>query len=166
MNIFITNSCPIKSAQDHCDVHNRKQIVEACQLLSSAHFKLDGKQVGMKPTHLWHPSAIWARQTKGNYLWLFEHFKALCNEYEYRTGKVHKSSEHLKNLSNPPVSIDSGGATEFIFVGPDEIRMKSLSCVHGAYRMYLKQKYHDWQTRLNKKQMPVSWGKRNQPDWI
>lgn len=166
MNIFITNACPIKSAQDHVNSHLVKQILESCQLLSTAHYVLDGKQVAYKPTHHNHPSAIWTRQSKGNYLWLFEHFKALCNEYTHRTGKVHKSSEWLEKLAIPPVSIDAGSITDFVFVGPQEIRMKSLSCVHGAYRMYLKQKYNDWTTRVDKKQMPVSWGIRQQPEWL
>lgn len=148
-------------------------IVESCQLLSVAHYILDGASVAMKPTHHNHPSAKWTRQSKGNYLWLFEHFKELCAEYTHRTGKVHKSSEWLEKLAIPPVSIDAGGMTEFVFVGksldkenPDEIRMKSLSCVHGAYRMYLKEKYNDWQTRQDKRQMAVSWGIRQQPGWM
>jgi len=63
MNIFVTDICPIKSAQDHCDVHNRKMIIEASQLLSTVHFELDGIQVGYKPTHRNHPSAVWTRST-------------------------------------------------------------------------------------------------------
>lgn len=166
MNIFITSACPVESAKDHCNVHVYKQIVESCQLLSGAHFKLDGKQVGMKPTHLNHPSAVWTQASKANYLWLFEHFKALCDEYEYRAGKVHKSVEHIKTLSKTPVSIDDKPLSDFVFVGPDEFRMKSLTCVHGAYKLYLKSKYQDWQVRTNKRQMPVSWGKRSVPEWM
>jgi hypothetical protein len=166
MNIFITNACPVQSAQDHVNAHLLKQILESAQLLSTAHVVLDGNQVAYKATHQNHPSAIWTRQSKANYLWLFEHFKALCDEYEYRTGKVHKSIEHLKTLSKTPVSIDHNPLSEFVFVGPDEFRMKSLTCVHGAYKLYLKNKYEEWQVRTNKRQMPVSWGKRNVPDWM
>ena len=79
MNIFITNACPVQSAQDHADVLLRKMCVEACQLLSTAHVVLDGKQVAYKATHQNHPSAVWCRQSKANYLWLFGHFKALCD---------------------------------------------------------------------------------------
>lgn len=166
MNVFATNACPVKSAQQLDNILVRKMIVESCQLLSVAHYAIDGTLVAMKPTHQNHPSAKWTRQSKGNYLWLFEHFKALCSEYTHRTGKVHKSSEHIKNLSNLPVSIDAGAMTEIPFVGPDEFRMKSLSCVHGAYRIYLKSKWQDWQTRQNKRQMDVSWGVRDQPEWV
>lgn len=166
MNIFITNACPVKSAQDHVNTHLLKQILESAQLLSTAHVVLDGKQVAYKATHQNHPSSIWARQSKANYLWLFEHFKALCDEYEYRTGKVHKSVEHIKTLSKSPVSIEADELSDFVFVGPQEIRMKSLTCVHGAYKLYLKSKYQDWQVRTDKRQMEVSWGKRDVPDWV
>jgi hypothetical protein len=166
MNVFASHACPVKSAQDHCNVHLVKQTTEAAQLLSTAHFVLDGKQVAMKPTHSNHPSAKWCRETKGNYLWLFEHYKALCEEYTYRTGKVHKSSEWLKTLSQTPVSIDDKPLSEFVFCGPDEFRMKSLRCVHGAYRLYLKHKFQDWTTRTDKKQMPVVWTNRNKPEWL
>lgn len=169
MNLFASNPCPTKSAHEQATVLLIKMIVEACQLLSAAHFKLDGKQVGMKPTHLNHPSTNWTCKSKANYLWLFEHFKALCDEYHYRTGKVHKSVEHIKTLSKSPVSVDNTDGTspiDFVYVGPDEFRMKSLTCVHGAYKLYLKSKYSDWQTRQDKRQMEVSWGVRQKPSWI
>ena len=166
MNLFASNPCPIKSAQEQATPLLIKMVLESCQLLSTAHVVLDGKQVAYKATHQNHPSSIWTRQSKANYLWLFEHFKALCDEYEYRTGKVHKSVEHIKTLSKNPVSIDDKPLSDFVYVGPDEFRMKSLTCVHGAYKLYLKSKYQDWQSRTDKRQMPVSWGKRNVPDWI
>lgn len=166
MNLFASNPCPVKSAHEQATVLLIKMIVESAQLLSTAHVVLDGKQVAYKATHQNHPSSIWTRQSKANYLWLFEHFKALCDEYEYRTGKVHKSVEHLKTLSKSPISIEDKPLSEFVFVGPDEFRMKSLTCVHGAYKLYLKQKYNDWQTRQDKRQMAVSWGVRQKPSWI
>lgn len=166
MNIFITSPCPIKSAQEHCSVHLRKQIVESCQLLSTAHVVLDGKQVAMKATHVGHPSSKWSRENSSNYLWLYEHFKALCEEYTHRTGKVHKSSEWLKILNNLPENIPNKPLSEFVYVGPDEHRLKSLTCVHGAYKLYLRAKFKEWQSRIDKKQMQVVWTNRNIPKWM
>ena len=60
MNIFVTNECPVQAAIEHNDVHLRKQLIEAGQLLSTAHHFLDGVVVAMKPTHYNHPSAVWA----------------------------------------------------------------------------------------------------------
>lgn len=88
------------------------------------------------------------------------------------TGKVHKSVEHIKTLSKTPVSIDAGELSDFVYVGkslnrenPDEFRMKSLTCVHGAYKLYLKSKYQDWTTRTDKRKIAVSWGIRKRPTW-
>lgn len=84
MNIFVTNECPMQAAIEHCNVHLVKMATEALQLLSTAHHVLDGNIVGVKPTHINHPSAIWARKTSGNYKWLYQHYVALCTEYLYR----------------------------------------------------------------------------------
>jgi len=51
MNVFYTNKCPIEAALDHNKVHQIKMICEYSQLLSTAHFELDGNVVGYKPTH-------------------------------------------------------------------------------------------------------------------
>ena len=42
MNIFILNEDPIKAAQDQCDKHVVKMIVESAQMLSTVHRMLDG----------------------------------------------------------------------------------------------------------------------------
>lgn len=44
MNIFTTNDCPIISAQEMCDKHVVKMIVEYAQLMSTAHRVLDGQE--------------------------------------------------------------------------------------------------------------------------
>lgn len=45
MNLFYTNRDPQLCAQDHCDKHVVKMILEYAQLLSTAHRLLDGKHV-------------------------------------------------------------------------------------------------------------------------
>ena len=42
MNIFILHKDPIKAAQDQCDKHVVKMIVESAQMLSTVHRMLDG----------------------------------------------------------------------------------------------------------------------------
>lgn len=64
-----------------------------------------------KPTHVNHPSAIWVRQSENNYRWLYEHFKALCEEYTYRYGKIHRTEEKMSNVlclipANIPYNVD------------------------------------------------------------
>ena len=42
MNIFILDNDPVKAAQQQCDKHIPKMIVESAQMLSTAHRMLDG----------------------------------------------------------------------------------------------------------------------------
>jgi hypothetical protein len=96
VNIFCTSDCPTESAKYLDDVRANKMCLESAQLLSSA-LKLCGHSgEGLyKITHKNHPSNIWTRATQGNYKWLLEHFRALCEEYTRRTGKTHASSKLL-----------------------------------------------------------------------
>lgn len=165
MNIFASDNCPIQSAKDHCDVHCRKMITELAQLLSTAHSAIDGVQVGYKPTHVNHPSSKWVRESSGNYHWAYDHFKALCQEYEYRFDKKHKCSELLDDLHKAPIAIAKGERTEFAMAMPDNFKLKGLTNPTKAYKFYLNHKFNEWQARTDKKKMPVCWTKRNKPSW-
>ena len=44
MNIFVIDKDPVVAAQEHCDKHVVKMIVESAQMLSTAHRILDGKE--------------------------------------------------------------------------------------------------------------------------
>lgn len=96
MNIFATSQCPIQSAKFLDDKRCIKMCLETAQLLSTA-LRVNGYKGDdvYKIAHLNHPSSIWTRTTQGNYKWLLEHFKALCEEYNRRTGKIHASSKLL-----------------------------------------------------------------------
>lgn len=96
MNIFCTSDCPIQSAKFLDDKRANKMCLETAQLLSTA-LRLCGYTGDdiYKISHKNHPSNLWTRATQGNYKWLLEHFKALCDEYNRRTGKIHASSKFL-----------------------------------------------------------------------
>ena len=96
MNIFATSNCPIESAKFLDDKRCQKMVLESAQLLSTA-LRVNGYKSDdvYKIAHLNHPSSRWTRTTQGNYKWLLEHFRALCNEYNRRTGKTHASSKLL-----------------------------------------------------------------------
>ena len=96
MNIFVTDNCPKKCAEFLDNSRLRKMCLETAQLLSSALRLCGHSGEGLyKITHVNHPSNKWTRATQGNYKWLLEHFKALCDEYNRRTGKIHASSKLL-----------------------------------------------------------------------
>lgn len=166
MNIFVVSDSVSECASSYCDIHVNKMLTETVQLLSVAHFVLDGEIVGMKPTHRNHPCAIWVRENTENYSWAFSLADALSSEYTFRTGKIHKSSLYLDELRDFPKNIPSGKMTDFAVAMPDEFKKELFhSDVFTAYRKLLVHKYQTWTTRTDKKQMTVKWSNRVKPAW-
>lgn len=128
MNIFYIHKDPKIAAQAMTNKHVIKMILESAQLMSTAKRMLDGEhyiddssgrrlqrwrmknpeeeKILYKATHFNHPSAIWARESIANYMWLYEHFIALCDEYTLRYKKIHATYAKLADvLSIPPKNI-------------------------------------------------------------
>lgn len=152
MNIFYLDEDFQLNAQYHVDKHVVKLITEQNQLLSSVHW-LNNSEAPYKLTHKNHPCAIWARESKSNYIWLCNSTLALCKEYTFRYGKIHKGEEiaiwHLNHLPN---IVDIG-----ITARPkcmDDIYKRDS--VIESYREY----YRIGKTHLH------SWKKRNKPEWL
>ena len=179
MNIFYLDHCPVVCAQYHVDKHVVKMILEYCQLLSTAHRIIDGKETiaesktGRKvkrwilpderettlysATHVNHPSAVWCRETAGNYHWLYKLLTSLCEEYTYRYGKVHKcqSSGLVEALQFAPNKITSydlfSGPTPAM---PDHCKVPGDSL--KSYRNYYimeKQRMWSWKGKINKREV-------------
>jgi hypothetical protein len=155
MNIFLLSRDVEKCAQYHCDKHVVKMILEYAQLLSTAHHVLSDKPPEgiYKATHVNHPCAVWARQSNNNYLWLWCLLSYLCDEYEHRYGKVHKTKRLLVTLYQLPEHIPIGHKTSLPQCVADDCL--SLDAV-AAYRKYY---------RKHKAYM-CTWTKRDQPDWF
>lgn len=142
MNIFAVSSNPIDSAQQLLDKHVVKMPTESCQMLhtNSLYFlfvSAHGREPTlkelkefhreshfrylMKPAMLNHPSTIWARKNKANYMWLYHHAIALCEEYTYRYGKEHGS--HKRILDSMTFDYDSLQLTPIDIAMADEYRL-------------------------------------------
>jgi hypothetical protein len=113
MNIFYLHDNAKVSAMAMTNKHVVKMIVESTQLLSTAHHVLDGPDAisGIyKPTHKNHPSAVWVRESMGNYLWLRDHTYFLLQEYASRYNKQptdHATYVVWARLKYPPKHIPS-----------------------------------------------------------
>jgi hypothetical protein len=177
MNIFYLDSRPQQCAEQHCDKHVVKMILEYAQLLSTSHRVLDGVQrtsltesgrkhktwtledrsldgALYKATHMNHPSAIWARQSYKNYEHLHELFYHLCKEYTKRYGKVHKSEGLMGDLFAAPVNIDiQAPFTEPPPAMPDYCKVPGNSV--ESYRKYY----------INEKAYFAKW-KTKEPQWF
>ena len=119
MNIFALSKCPHESARQMLNYHIVKMPTETCQMLHTnivymqfvnAHgkeptlrelkaFHKASKSKLMKPSMLNHPSTIWARQSFDNFMWLFEHGLALCEEHKIRYPKEDEKGNIIEHGS-------------------------------------------------------------------
>lgn len=177
LNIFYVSDDPIQAARWMVDRHVVKMILESAQLLSTAHRFIDGREtmgksrngrnakrwvlddarddVIYQATHINHPSAIWTRQSVGNYNWLVEHFFALGEEYTYRYGKTHKCFGELSyQLQSPPKNLTNYDMTKMLCAMANEYVI-SEDPVTNYRNYYVRGKAH-----LH------SWKNRTPPEWI
>jgi hypothetical protein len=177
MNIFYLHKDPKTCAEMHVDKHCVKMILEYAQLLSTAHRVLDGvptidrgtatgrqrttyilpdnrDSLLYRATHINHPSAIWVRRSQANYIWLYELFGWLCNEYTHRYGKHHACERLDSELMIPPKNIPIAEFTEPTPAMPDHYKVAGDSI--QSYKNY----YLGDKTRM------FSWKNRSAPSWI
>jgi len=182
MNIFILDESPIKAAQLQCDKHVVKMIVESAQMLSTAHRMLDGyvekrpSKSGKRMVNYWvhpdnnlentlykavhhhHPCTVWTMENIGNYAWHYDHFHALCIEYQYRYDKVHSTQTLLEEvLSVPPKNIPINSQSPFALAMKHEPQ-----CIHEGQPVKSYQEYY--QTKQDRFKM--IWTKRQVPEWF
>ena len=183
MNIFVLDSDPIKSAQLQCDKHVVKMIVESAQMLSTTHRMLDGyvekrpSKSGKRMINYWvhpdthmentlykavhhgHPCTVWTMQSIANYAWHYDHFHALCIEYQYRYNKTHSTQTKLEEiLSIPPKNLNyHKGLTPFALAMQHEPQ-----CIHKDEPVRSYQEYY--QTKQDRFKMV--WSKRDIPEWF
>lgn len=158
MNIFYLHDDPKLCAQQTCDKHVVKMIVESAQLLCTAHHVLDeGNAIPnlYKPTHPKHPSAIWCRQTDSNYVWLWCLLVSLCKEYTYRYNKIHKCQRDglVSRLMNLPANIPAGPFTPPTPAMPDQYKNGDVM-----------QSYHNYYN--GSKASFAKWTGRSVPQWF
>lgn len=170
MNIFYLHYLAKKCARYHFDKHVVKMILETAQLLSTVWWTLEPEKAETlnnnghiyKKTHVNHPSAIWARESRSNYEWLTKLGLELCKEYTFRYTKkeeekrIHKTQSKLEWMQNNIPSIEKLpelGMTKIPQAMPDEC--KRVSPIDG-YRAYYQSEH---KIRLAK------WTKRKRPSW-
>lgn len=186
MNVFFLDKCPVLAAQMQCNKHVVKMILETAQMLCTAHRVCDGTRLVSEKTgkplqqydhplwhnelykcaHINHPSTKWIRESDGNYMWAYQHFIALCDEYTFRYGKIHQSDTKLRDLINvAPTNIKSAPADlndkNCIAMAPElntAWDFKSADTVIEAY-----QRYYLYKTTVIS---PFAYTKRDLPTFL
>ena len=177
MNIFYLHPNTKTCAQQHCDKHVVKMIIEYAQLMSTAHRVLDGtmyqaktklnrnikrwrmvdselENTLYKASHINHPSGKWCRMTKENYGYLYGLWIELCKEYTHRYGRKHLTQEKLEHiLVNTPKNMPSAGITTMPQAMPDDVKMPDPL---DGYRKYYRTYKRDF----------AKWTNRQTPEWF
>jgi len=134
MNIFYLDECPDKAARLQYNKHVVKMILESAQMLCAAHHVIGNPDdVPYKLAHKNHPSTIWVRQNSIHYDWLYNHMRALGDEYTKRYGKTHLSITKCKDLVYLPPGIPTVMFNQPPQCMPDEYKDK---CSIQAYWNY------------------------------
>jgi hypothetical protein len=171
MNLFYLHEEPKPCAELHCDKHVVKMIIEYAQLMSTAHRMLDGDQYEAlskngrrikrwrmpnsnlentlyKASHLNHPTAVWVRQTSGNYEFLYELFTHLCDEYTYRYGREHLTDSKLRDvLCETPTNITPGPFSPPPPAMPDDVKSSNVVKAYQQYYNKYKRDFAVWTKR-------------------
>lgn len=181
INVFYLDHDPSLAAQMHCDAHVRTGLVEAAQLLSSAHpecksewspfikdvelprrvdpvaYTLAGQRVYPPLEHTEHACAEWVRESLGNYDWLWRLGMYLLDEYELRYARKHPVRPVLWTLESQP-SLPPLEQSEPPCAMPEACRVSNegfYDAVASYRNYYLTAKVH-----------LLKWTKRKEPTWI
>lgn len=183
MNLFALHPSPMQSAMLMCDKHIGKMAVEGMQTIVSALLISGAPQEKMPLTskgephrggYRNHPLTLWAAESYINFLWLWNHTWALCDEFDIRFAKKHAVLEQLRDLQEAFVFADYIPMTGALSATPtmfercfNQSQGKNLDlidtdlwpCDHEAYREFYrrdKQTFAKWERG---REEPLWWRK-------
>jgi len=173
MNLFFLDIDPKKCAEQHCNKHLVKMILELTQILYTTHRILKTKDLPPDAYQIFsshHPTCIWNRQCATNYNYTTEVAKYLCEEYTFRYSKVHKCEKHIDWLkSNLPTFITNDnpyinckkpvvlsynkkfqelGHTPVPLAMPDDVKFTDTFKSYRFYYIVYKRTFAKWKDRL------------------
>lgn len=147
MNVFVLCNNPIFAARYHNNKHVVKIILESRELLELAHHETAYNGNRFRGNYN-NPIAKWARQRLSNYLWLANYSLALCHEYTFRYGKIHKCEQRIRWLrKNVPTHLSPGNRTPFAIVVPDDVNTGNAVESYRLYYIKYKQHIAQWKHR-------------------
>lgn len=145
MNIFVTSPCPKQSARFLDDKRKIKMCLESTQMLCTA-LNVNGVTTPYRTAHLNHPCSIWARESRQNFLWLWEHGMELANEYNRIYGKTHACKSILEQIKQYASVLPDKGLTPFANCARAKllgIDYTTESNVYYAYQGYLNERWEN-----------------------
>jgi len=165
MNIFYLSEDPREAAQMLCDKHLVKMVLEACQLLCTAHrtaasavdFGADHVRLDelgcYTATHKNHPCAVWVRQSKANYEWAVKYFHELLVEFSFRYRKHHSCAKLFHVIRPYPATLIALMWTAPAQVMPEQYKSDDPVEAYRAYYLGSKHSIAKW----NKGRLAPTW---------
>ncbi len=133
-------------------------ILEYCQMIVTARVLLGDLEAPIKYyTHRMrnHPCAVWVRTREG-FLYTEELLWHLCNEFEYRWGKVHATKQFYFDLPIPNL--------ETMF--PYRRRRKPVALAVSTFPRFIGDPIKTYHTYyMMDKVRFATWTKRPKPSW-
>lgn len=109
-------------------------------------------------THEHHPSAKWARETTGNYDWLWRMGMGLLFEYTHRYGKRHATTDVMRTLELPPPDAPDAPQSEPPLAMAEEFYVADAAGYADAVASY-RRYYRDGKRHL------LTYTRRPPPAW-
>ena len=170
MNIFHLDTAPDTSARMLCDKHIPKMLLETCQMLSTAvrnqiNNLADDVYPVYKSAYPKHPMTIWVGKSWENFRWTLEHGKEINNQYQYRFGKIHKSSKVLEEIRDRLVEFKTPDTEQYCLYLSYNLHDEPPQCMPDefkcddyveAYRAYYRKD----------KRYILQWTGRPVPEWV
>ena len=165
MNIFAVDLDPVIAAQSLIDRHVVKMPSECCIMLANA-YPIERLRQAPRTQNLklrghaypHHGCTRWVKLSYQNFEWLVQHSIALCEEYTYRTGKVHFCQTFIEwARQNNPILPILGLTPHFLAVG----EQYKIGGVVESYRAY-----YCGAKKVDKRGKPMyEWTRRQKPAW-
>jgi len=183
MNLFVLGVGVKAAAEAHGDKHVVKMLLEACQMLYTAHWTSIYPSIlnkrpgylslpehmkdapnrkegvpGFRPAHINHPCTKWIRARLGNYEWAAKLAIALADEYEFRwPGRIHSCKVHAEWLAkNIPPGISRLPRIDFA-VAMDDVYKVGANPIASYRNYYIRSKATKGLTVYTR---------RNSPTWL
>lgn len=157
MNVFWLDDDPRQAARYHCDQHVNKMLLEAAQILSTA-ARTNGYETEFlyEATHANHPLVEWAAASSANWRRLYDHARALNEEFVERYGHddPHASWEMLRRIDPDEIRFPNDEPTEPPQSMPEEYKIPGDTV--AAYRTYYANDKWDW----------AEWKYTPEPAWL
>ena len=94
--------------------------------------------------HHKHPCTIWTSQSMQNWSWHIRHALELCDEYERRYKREHKSKKVIDLCSSQKIYFPKNVFTKFPLAMPEEYKSKSVVQSYRTYYVRDKIRFAKW----------------------